>query len=106
MTTGDTPCSTPSWCVIAWAGWESFSCTGIPKMSVSTRRILALWWPRLSIDRLIRKAGRAPDAPLVVSGRANSAYYGHALEPRAERLGLYKGQPLANTRAMVEPLTV
>ncbi len=29
-----------------------------------------------------------------------------ALEARAERLGLYKGQPLANARAMVEPLCI
>ena len=30
----------------------------------------------------------------------------HALEARAERLGLYPGQPLANARAMVQPLRV
>jgi protein ImuB len=74
-------------------------------MSVSTRRILALWLPRLSTDRLIRGRG-SPEAPLIVSGRANNALYVQALEARAERLGLYKGQPLANARAMVEPLTI
>jgi protein ImuB len=78
-------------------------------MSVSQRRILALWWPRLPIDRLIRKRG-SPEiykaAPLVVSGKTNNALYVQALEARAESLGLYKGQPLANARAMVEPLTI
>jgi protein ImuB len=75
----------------------------------ASRRILALWLPRLSTDRLIRKTGSPESrvgAPLVVSGRANNALYVQALEARAERLGLYKGQPLANARAMVEPLAV
>jgi protein ImuB len=70
------------------------------------RRILALWLPRLSTDRLTRKNGRPSDAPLVISGKANNALHVHALEARAERLGLYPGQPLANARAMVQPLTV
>ncbi len=30
----------------------------------------------------------------------------YALEARAQRLGLYKGQPLANARAMVQPLAI
>jgi protein ImuB len=67
---------------------------------------MALWLPRLSTDRLIRKNGRPSDAPLVVSGKASNALYVHALEARAERLGLYPGQPLANARAMVQPLAV
>ena len=70
------------------------------------RRILALWLPRLSTDRLTRKNGRPSDAPLVISGKANNALHVHALEARAERLGLYPGQPLANARAMVQPLVV
>ena len=45
-------------------------------------------------------------APLIVSGKANNALHVQALEARAERLGLYKGQPLANARAMVEPLCI
>ncbi|MBN9588820.1 MAG: DNA polymerase Y family protein [Alphaproteobacteria bacterium] len=66
---------------------------------------MALWLPRLPTDRLIRKSG-APEAPLVVSGRANNALIIHALEARAEKLGLYRGQPLANAHAMVQPLNV
>jgi protein ImuB len=75
-------------------------------MAVSTRRILALWLPRLPTDRLIRKAALPFNAPLVISGRSGNALHVHALEARAQRLGLHKGQPLANARAMVQPLTV
>jgi protein ImuB len=79
------------------------------------RRILALWLPRLPTDRLIRRRAKgAPEsncgapskAPLIVSGRCGNALHVHALEARAQRLGLYKGQPLANARAMVQPLAI
>jgi protein ImuB len=70
------------------------------------RRILALWLPRLPTDRLIRKPGARSDAPLVISQKANNALQVHALEARAQALGLYKGQPLANARAMVQPLAI
>jgi protein ImuB len=79
-------------------------------MAVSTRRILALWLPRLPTDRLIRKPGARSDlisgAPLVISQKANNALTVYALEARAQKLGLYKGQPLANARAMVQPLAI
>jgi protein ImuB len=74
---------------------------------------LALWFPRLPTDRLIRRAalessdGGAPfKAPLVVSAKVANALHVHALETKAARLGLYKGQPLANARAMVQPLCI
>src|SRR6478735_8149007 len=73
-------------------------------MPVSKRRILALWLPRLPTDRLTRKSQFS--APLVISHKANNALYVYALEARAQKLGLYKGQPLANARAMVQPLTI
>ena len=73
-------------------------------MPVSKRRILALWFARLPTDRLIRKSQFS--APLVVSHKANNALYVYALEARAQKLGLYKGQPLANARAMVQPLAI
>jgi hypothetical protein len=67
------------------------------------RRILALWLPRFSTDRLKRKDASLCDAsPLVIAGRANNALYVQALD----ELGLYKGQPLANARAMVPALTI
>jgi protein ImuB len=75
-------------------------------MPASTRRILALWLPRLPTDRLIRKRGSPFSAPLIVSGRSGNALHVHALEARAQSLGLHKGQPLANARAMVQPLAI
>src|ERR1700728_2126051 len=75
-------------------------------MAISTRRILALWLPRLPTDRLMRKRGSQFDAPLVVSHKANNALYVYALEVQAQRLGLYKDQPLANPQAMVQPLQI
>ena len=70
-----------------------------------------MWLPRLPTDRLKRLVKNTPDAsrsdaPLVVAGRANNALFVHALNRNAERLGLYKGQPLANARAMIDNLAV
>lgn len=70
------------------------------------RRILALWLPRLPTDRRIRKRGSPFSAPLVVSGKSGNALHVHALDARAQSLGLHKGQPLANARAMVQPLAI
>jgi protein ImuB len=67
---------------------------------------MALWWPRLPTDRLIRKNGARFDAPLVISQKANNALIVYALEMRAQKLGLHRGQPLANARAMVERLAI
>ncbi|HKU64774.1 MAG TPA: DNA polymerase Y family protein [Rhizomicrobium sp.] len=75
-------------------------------MPASKRRILALWFPRLPADRFIRKNGGPFEAPLAVSLKTGNALQVHALEKRASRLGLCKGQPLANARAMVQPLKV
>ena len=92
--------------------------------SSTRRRILALWLPRLPTDRLRRRAEGAhkpnakgahkqnapetniKDAPLVIAGRANNALYVYALNRSAQRLGLHRGQPLANARAMIEGLAV
>jgi len=73
-------------------------------MPASKRRILALWFARLPTDRLSRRSQFK--APLVISHKANNALYVYALEARAQKLGLYKGQPLANARAMVQPLEI
>src|SRR5690348_17104685 len=76
--------------------------------SMMRRRILALWLPRLPTDRLKRLAKNAPDtgAPLVMAGRASNALFVHALNRSAQRQGLYRGQPLANARAMIQNLAV
>ena len=42
----------------------------------------------------------------MVAGRANNALYVHALNGAAARAGLYRGQPLANARAMIQNLHV
>ena len=65
-----------------------------------------MWLSRLPTDRLIRKRSALSDAPLVVSQKANNALYIYALDASAQKLGLYKGQPLANARAMVQPLVI
>ena len=68
-----------------------------------------MWLPRLSTDRLKRDDASLCDGkrpPLVIAGRANNALYVAALEARAQRLGLYKNQPLANARAITPDLTI
>ena len=65
-----------------------------------------MWFPRLPADRFIRKNGGPFEAPLVVSLKTGNALHVHALEMRASQFGLYKGQPLANARAMVQPLKI
>src|SRR6185503_4415466 len=79
--------------------------------SMKRRRILALWLPRLPTDRLKHLARSAPDAsrndtPLIIAGRTSNALFVHALNRSAQQLGLYRGQPLANARAMIENLAV
>ncbi len=54
----------------------------------------------------MRRNGRPFEAPLVVSRKTGNALHVHALDARAQRLGLHQGQPLANARAMVQPLKV
>lgn len=43
---------------------------------------------------------------MVVAGRANNALYVYALNKAAARAGLYRGQPLANARAMIQTLKI
>jgi protein ImuB len=66
------------------------------------RRILALWFPYLPTDRL-----QVPDhAPLVVTEKVSNALRLYAVNPQAAHLGLTRGQPLANARAMIPDLRV
>ena len=46
------------------------------------------------------------ETPLVVAGRASNALFVYALNRGAQQLGLYRGQPLANARAMIENMAV
>src|SRR5579872_628346 len=110
--TGAIRSSMPSLSAIAPAGWAAFFSLGNLNMPHSTRRItssrriLALWLPRLPTDRLIRGEPSRSETPLIVSHKTNNALYVYGLNRPAQRLGLYKGQPLANARAMVQPLAI
>lgn len=77
--------------------------------SASPRRILALWLPRLSTDRLKRRwkaSGRLDKRPLVVAGKIDNALRLTAVDAEAARLGLYAGKALADARAMIPNLAV
>ena len=65
-----------------------------------------MYFPRLPTDRIQRRVASPFKAPLLISKRVSNSMLIHALEERAERLGLYKGQPLANAQAMVRELCV
>jgi protein ImuB len=78
--------------------------------STNRRRILSLWLPRLSIDRIKRQLAHgnaAPaDHPWIVVARQNNALQIAALDDAAAGLGLAVGLPLANARAICPQLTV
>ena len=80
------------------------------RQSSANRRIVALWFPRLSTDRLQRRwkaknGAPSPDAPpLVVAAKEKNALVIAALDRKATALGLSVGQPLANARAMLPVL--
>ncbi|MEJ1968125.1 MAG: DNA polymerase Y family protein [Rhizomicrobium sp.] len=77
------------------------------------RRILALWLPRLSTDRLKRPlharngTGAAPDrTPLVLSLKSANARIVYAVDANAAKAGLKAGMPLASAHALVTALRV
>ena len=68
-------------------------------MSIScSPRLLSLWLPRLSTDRIAR--WREQRAPLVIYGKRGNAEVLLAVDEAAERLGLTPGLALAQARAM------
>jgi protein ImuB len=100
--------------------------------SVSRRRILSLWLPRLPIDRIKRQLWQSDAAPAkafssevgagwreenpskqnsnkgpsIVVAKQNNALQIFALDDAAARLGLEVGLPLANARAICPQLRV
>jgi protein ImuB len=82
--------------------------------SANRRRILSLWLPRLPIDRIKRQLARssaAPaknfnDDPSIVVAKQNNALQISALDDAAAHLGLERGLPLANARAICPQLRV
>ncbi|MFO1187933.1 MAG: DNA polymerase Y family protein [Alphaproteobacteria bacterium] len=85
----------------------------------TTRRILALWLPRLPTDRLQRRrkaarrtqgaldrAGTQSETPLVIAEKIDNALQISALDREASALGLKVGMTLASARAMLPELDV
>jgi len=78
-------------------------------MESSERRILALLFPRLPVDRLKRRwkiSGRLDKRPLVVAGKSGNVLQLTSVDMPAAKLGLYPGKALADARAMVPDLAV
>jgi protein ImuB len=75
-------------------------------MKLASRRIVALWFPRLATDRFKRRCASPEAPPLVVVEKAQNALRLAALDRKASALGLSIGQPLANARAMLPALKV
>ncbi|MGM4921578.1 Y-family DNA polymerase [Tardiphaga sp. 804_B3_N1_9] len=78
--------------------------------SVTHRRILSLWLPRLPTDRIKRQLARngAPanlQASIVVAKQSNALQIS-ALDDAAAKLGLEPGLPLANARAVCPDIQV
>ena len=67
------------------------------------RRILSLWLPRLASERALRRAG-VGDLALAVVEKRGPAEVLACLSPAAEALGLRRGQPLAEARALAPGL--
>ena len=64
-------------------------------------RILSLWLPRLSTDRLIRAGKALPERPFAVFERVRNALRLNAVSAAAEALGVRPGQSLADWKANV-----
>ncbi|WP_443748588.1 Y-family DNA polymerase [Asticcacaulis solisilvae] len=72
------------------------------------RRVVSLYLPRWSTDRLRRRPGCAlpPEQPLVLKGMDGRKRVVTALDKAAADQGLYVGMPLAKAQALVEGLVV
>jgi protein ImuB len=73
------------------------------------RRILSVWLPRLSTDRLVRRhAATATPArpPCVTAGSVRGRQVVRAIDAAAEASGLHPGMGLADARAIVPRLDV
>ncbi|MEL6689240.1 MAG: DNA polymerase Y family protein [Pseudomonadota bacterium] len=66
----------------------------------STRRILALWFPRLSAERVLRRARGTITAPLAVVRETGNLQLLSSLSEEASAQGLSNGQPLRDALAM------
>lgn len=64
------------------------------------RRILSLWFPRLSAERCLRRGFGLPGVPFAVAGEDRNAQVLVSLSAEAEAAGLVRGQPLRDALAM------
>src|SRR5688572_20079230 len=90
-------------CAIAAGPPDPGRWNGMRRMSVlfSRQRILSLWRPRLSTDRLTRLGARSTEAkPTGVYGKRGNVAIMVALDRSAERRGLCQGLAMARARAM------
>ena len=69
-------------------------------MTMSHRRILSLWFPRLAAERFLRARREALPLPFAVVGDRNGAQALTSLNHEAEAAGLTCGQPLRDATAM------
>lgn len=81
---------------------------------VSRQRVLALYFPQLSIDRVLRRRwglswrlnGRPDEPPVIYAGRRDNGIRLLAIDEMAETTGLKCGQGLAEARAICPNLIV
>jgi protein ImuB len=82
----------------------------MPAYSEKSRRILALEFPQLAVDRIRRsrkRRGETPaDYPLVVVAKIENVLQLTAIDDNAAREGLHTGLPLADARARLPTLDV
>jgi protein ImuB len=69
-------------------------------MHAPSRRYLSVWLRRLSTDRIERRLPAPCEAPLIIVEPVKSALRVAALNDAAAGLGLKRGMPLADARAM------
>lgn len=68
------------------------------------RRVLCLWFPRLAVERLVRREGLAPEVPVAVLRETGNMQVIHSLTPSAQVYGLSLGQPMRDAMAMCPDL--
>lgn len=68
------------------------------------RRILSVWFPRLAAERLLRRAGDMAARPFATVVEAGSRPVLASLSREAEAMGLRRGQPLREARALCPDL--
>ncbi len=76
------------------------------RAGMNRSRILSLWLPRLSTDRLVRAGKAQPDQAFAVFSRTANALRLTAVSEAAAALGIRRGQSLADARGGVPGLGV